>query len=1443
MLENGPSLDENCTGGAAERSAVPGSIGDAARIMAGYTKANLRVLDAFHMFGVGCPARLRVNVYRGCAFQCRFCYVCNHPHEPRVFSRDIAKYLKKDIETATGLGLPKLPVMVSCSTDPFQPLETDHKYALSVLQTLAHHGFPLVVITQNPQIFLDPEYAAVAQKTPLVVEVTIPSMSAGPAAEGIFHSEAPPASERFSAIAELVSLHVPVRLRLDPIIPRIRDELPGQTVEDIREAVGRYAEIFAKSSSDVSDEMMVISNVMTFDDDVKYKLRYWNDGVASEYSTFFTANEKGEPRQRSDGLRMQVLKRELQEELLQPVVEACSKAQVPLCPCVANAYFCGSRDCVFPAKDVPLSMESELAESRLRGRIRTRFPAASVEEYEKRSLGAAKRFLCEDLEFLTSLSSAAFARSKAFFSGSTFQHAIRERKIREFLENRELISAVLKGLLNLEESETSRLDMSMPCPVLYWIFAPIIRMLNVCSRDKAKPDMMWGSVNFWDPLTESHCATQFLQSDYYKPGDRIFFGRVVRNWLLRPGNDRVHTVTQLFLTDPWNRKIIALARNRNVIPPELCLPPAEASVVCQLELPEVYSEIADWMNKHRPRYEARDRVLGEKESIDSVMEWYLSPIEEEMVSQVSAFCTEFKTKLKDTCNLRIERTEGEVKRFLRVLLVFDLVAPEDWKWLVTYPCLIFTGTPIGGVFLVLRERLDAPVDRLLQHMVSSVFAIPQVMIDKQRVLEQSLRSAVAAIMARNMSHNIGSHVLAGVNMSDSSYGSSMKLFSRYLQERMDFIAGVTAGWAGTTESVWFYGELLNGFLQNVPLLDWLVRSHGYSCGNIHFVMNGQLASRTINDGRSEPIAWYKYYSEKQPIGLDEAPVEDFLVGIPRGRTGCHAFYTILENVMRNSAKYGEKEEDLRVFINCTLDEEKGGWGVEIFDNLSPNIERGGKALAAKINDMIRKPVIDETTGTPNYENMGIVEMKECARLLAGSSADSLYVREDAETRYYIWADEDRKDRLTYKFYLEMPKNLLIVDPRVRAVPAKLGIHKADSQGSLASSNQCYALTILSDKMAKNQESKAWPQWFWPYRVLDGYDVPEQFTKAQVLEEDWKGFILSSYKDWFKTWRAGRQERSDLPERKYHIVISFDGSARESIANRWQGMTQLEDLVHLDVVLTDDESKLLKKLAYCSAGGQVNSIAEHVCRGNDETLVVYDNHEVLSSVFKNEGFSMEHLAIHHSLTGDSEKALKLFALLSSPPKDPFLKDYLILSLLETALAKVLVIDERVAESFIDAGKIDNDRMEHFRKNLGIYIPLSIDFDGSGGPLFVSKPVENAVRDSALQEYQSASLRRRGWAVLNSLTQEEKAREFDIIVIHQGIVDEWIAPRASEPKWYLGGYETGRHVVVTSGRGPFIKHVQKEWPFLDFSVIKANLIDDISKYHLVKALTTAKGGLAR
>jgi DNA repair photolyase len=300
-----------------------------------------KILKPFEPFVKECQYRLRVNPYKGCSYQCKFCYIMT---EPKIMSRNFTKYLEKDIKVAKLLGLNRFPVMISCSTDPFQPIEEKYQYTKYTLKRLSEEGFNLIILTQNPKYLLkNREYIDIIKKTKVVIEVTIPSINAGPESEGFFKTNAPPAIERLQAMKKIVQEGFPVRLRLVPLIPKLNQKgrISLQTEDDIESLLYEFKMIIEKADDIIKKDMIVISNAMIWSEDIKIK---------EEYREFYL--KYGIEYKHDENFKTWYLNSKLGEELLEIVYRKCQKYNIPFSPCIQRSKFLNSFPCKFPANRI-----------------------------------------------------------------------------------------------------------------------------------------------------------------------------------------------------------------------------------------------------------------------------------------------------------------------------------------------------------------------------------------------------------------------------------------------------------------------------------------------------------------------------------------------------------------------------------------------------------------------------------------------------------------------------------------------------------------------------------------------------------------------------------------------------------------------------------------------------------------------------------------------------------------------------------------------------------------------------------------------------------------------------------------------------------------------------------------------------------------------------------
>jgi DNA repair photolyase len=171
-----------------------------------------------------------VNVYTGCAFSCKYCYIVSYvraPFRPRV-KETFERSLMKDLEELQRRALHPAPIHISNSTDPLQPLEKVHRHTLFLLQKLLQNRdrfTTITILTKNPEMLCSPEYLEIVQTlTDFQVEVTCPFYRDEP--RRFLEPGAPKIESRLEGIRKLREKGVTVSLRIDPIFPR--DPLPTE---------------------------------------------------------------------------------------------------------------------------------------------------------------------------------------------------------------------------------------------------------------------------------------------------------------------------------------------------------------------------------------------------------------------------------------------------------------------------------------------------------------------------------------------------------------------------------------------------------------------------------------------------------------------------------------------------------------------------------------------------------------------------------------------------------------------------------------------------------------------------------------------------------------------------------------------------------------------------------------------------------------------------------------------------------------------------------------------------------------------------------------------------------------------------------------------------------------------------------------------------------------
>ena len=311
-------------------------------------------------------------------------------------------------------------------------------------------------------------------------------------------------------------------------------------------------------------------------------------------------------------------------------------------------------------------------------------------------------------------------------------------------------------------------------------------------------------------------------------------------------------------------------------------------------------------------------------------------------------------------------------------------------------------------------------------------------IKNDEIRFMACKTAIGSIMSRNGSHNIGSHVLAALSHNVGTLPDDRVLY-QYIQQRMDYIATVTTDFPTWTQPTMFVADMMKTFLSQRHLLDHIVESEGLkgfqfqnpnmddrewadqkNCVRIHV--------RKV-DSRGDVLEDFIKYGDKEHRNGTINLRADVALAIPGGIVGEHAFYTILENIIRNAAKHSWKKKKAEDNLDLYIDFEEENEDVDFYVYTQLDVDNHDE-LKKSLNDKLAQSFINEETNSLRRENWGLAEMKISAGYLADRSIEDIGgigerkgTDDILEPRIVTW---NGKNCLGYKFKIAKPKEILVI---------------------------------------------------------------------------------------------------------------------------------------------------------------------------------------------------------------------------------------------------------------------------------------------------------------------------------------------------------------------------------------------------------------------------------
>ena len=418
-----------------------------------------------------------------------------------------------------------------------------------------------------------------------------------------------------------------------------------------------------------------------------------------------------------------------------------------------------------------------------------------------------------------------------------------------------------------------------------------------------------------------------------------------------------------------------------------------------------------------------------------------------------------------------------------LMIINNVISPEQKTYYLTFPLISSPSVKLlpdiyensfgkgyvknqgqGHFFLYFIPKDNIDYDKIILRCnkvfndvndLIRLFSLNYVFNTGLRLLElarhESIKSAKSAIMSRNMSHNLGSHVMFYIKQKLQSVnrikaegvlaelyspgsqittdeikkilrtvgGSEVELpflvglgrFINYLQERQDYIATISTDYIPAKSTINFkdfiYDELkpdlrykrhndVKGVKPRNLLLDFIAYSEGYvdsdsiviNFGDFNGVISNKDATieeteKKIEKLRNE-ITETKFPEELQ-LKLENLEVllkelksfrelRKFDISLPGGVIGRQAIFSIMENIIRNSAKHSGRRQDGKLALKFEkVDLETINWTKEDVKFTPCNGDNSriieGEELAKLYNDVADKYfVLKITSDMPNSKD-------------------------------------------------------------------------------------------------------------------------------------------------------------------------------------------------------------------------------------------------------------------------------------------------------------------------------------------------------------------------------------------------------------------------------------------------------------------------------------------
>jgi DNA repair photolyase len=215
--------------------------------MPGYYTNPLSLTSQF--FFCGLP--LRLDSYRGCSFQCSFCYARYRggnapnaavlPADPGTLRRIFDGAMSGSASQPPGLIgrflRQRAPIHFGGMSDPFHPVEQSFRVTQRFLETLVEFQYPTVISTRSTMPAAEPYLGLLREMKSVVVQFSFSSTR--PEISQRLEPHTPSPADLLGTMEVLSKHGIPVTCRWQPFVPRV-SERPRRFVRSVAAAGARH---------------------------------------------------------------------------------------------------------------------------------------------------------------------------------------------------------------------------------------------------------------------------------------------------------------------------------------------------------------------------------------------------------------------------------------------------------------------------------------------------------------------------------------------------------------------------------------------------------------------------------------------------------------------------------------------------------------------------------------------------------------------------------------------------------------------------------------------------------------------------------------------------------------------------------------------------------------------------------------------------------------------------------------------------------------------------------------------------------------------------------------------------------------------------------------------------------------------------------------------------